>query len=255
LRGSLEKHGANFLVSDLGANAVRGDATCERITRVGPNLWHQAYRAGQHTAARGGTTALIATSFYEAGYDLPGAFKQGFVDGGGRSVTLVVTGTPELPTGDDGFARITAALAERVAPVDVLFSLYSGREASRYLTFARSLAPRVGSMVALSPLMHGMPRSKTADLPFTILSANFSGVSRANESLYTTMGRVAARSVLASRGEESCGTGSAWTTTLRQGSAPGTSEPVLLPASLLRADSSAPWQNAAISGWVAPYGA
>lgn len=254
LSPSLEKHNANFLVSDLGANALRGNSTCARLARVGPNLWQHAYLAGQHAAAQGASNALIATSFYEAGYDLPGAFKQGFIDGGAQSAEIVVTGTPELSAGDDGFARITVALAANARAVDVLFSLYSGREASRYLRFARTLTLRVGRMMALSPLLHGMPRRTVADAPMTVVNASVSGVSRADESLYMAMGRVAARGVLTARGE-TCASDVAWQATVNDGSAASGNASTSVASQTLNPDACAPWQEATVSGWIAPYGA
>jgi hypothetical protein len=253
LSDSLEKRSANFFVSDLGANAVRSNAACERLTRVGPSLWQHAYLAGQRAAQHGARHAVIATSFYEAGYDLPGAFKQGFIDAGGTDATIVVTGTPDLHAGD-GFERITSALAARARPVDVLFSLYSGREAARYLAFAHTLSSRVGSMVALSPLLHGMPKRAYTALPLDVFSASVAGVSQQGESLYASMGRVAARSVLAARGQ-SCGIDATWTAAVTTPVASGEKGRELASVWPLRANLSAPWQSPSLSGWIAPYGA
>ncbi len=256
---SLDRRSAKFLVSDLGANAVRGHQSCDRLTRVGPNLWQHAYQAGQHVAQSGAKRALIATSFYEAGYDLPSAFKRGFLAAGGDSADIVVTGTPELPAGDDGFSRIADALSGPT--FDVLFSLYSGREAVRYLQFAPSIHAAVGTQISLSSMLHGLPQSafaRAAAMDFEVVTAHSPNVSQADETIYASMGRMAARAVLAALGG-SCQKSPEWSTTLARVSAAAQSATDwATPAvtTLSATTLTSPWPAAgAVSGWIAPYGA
>jgi hypothetical protein len=252
LSDSLERRSARFLVSDLGANAVRRNHTCDGLTRVGPNLWQHAYLAGQHYAASGAKRALIATSFYEAGYDLPGAFEAGFMAAGGDRAHIVVTGTPEPTLLDDGFTRVSDALAS--SRFDVLFSLYSGREAARYLQFAQrnGFNASVGQMAALSTLLHGLPQSsanRASAMSMQIATAQSPGLGETGETIYTTMGRVAAHEVLASL-DRACAAPAAWSVALVS---VGGSSTAGTPVSL-----APPWAlspTTVSSGWIAPYGA
>lgn len=267
LRDSLAQHSARFFVSDLGANAVRRSETCSNLSRVGPNLWQQAYIVGQHYAATGARRALVATSFYEAGYDLPGAFQAGFVAAGGEHVAVVVTGTPEPTLLDDGFTRVSAAIARD--RFDVLFSLYSGREAARYLPFAQrdGFNSRVGQMAALSTLVHGLPQSaalRAGALSMQIATAQSPGLGDPAETLYTTMGRVAAREVLACI-DASCAAPAQWSLVLTSASDLAGSSAQRAAASRASPQLAAfgaavatPWDTSRTtisSGWVAPYGA
>ncbi|MBC7711360.1 MAG: hypothetical protein H7203_14955 [Rhizobacter sp.] len=256
---SLDRHSAKFLVSDLGANAIRGDPCCHRLTRVGPNLWQQAYLAGQHFARLGAKRALIASSFYEAGYDLPGAFQSGFLSAGGSAAEIVVTGTPDIATNDREFASLAKTLSGR--RFDVLFSLYSGREATRYLAYAQTISAQVGTLVALSPLLHGLPQSavtKAAAMAVEVVTpraANDNTVN-AGETTSTVMGRVAARAVMAAMDSPSQ-SGLEWHATVAPtkvgsstfGSATNTT------ATFDAAAMASPWSSKMTSGWIAPYGA
>jgi hypothetical protein len=256
---SLERHSARFMVSDLGANAIRGDQRCDRLTRVGPNLWQQSYQAGQHFAQRGAKRALIATSFYEAGYDLPSAFKQGFMDAGGNSAQIVVTGTPDVLTNDLEFVALADALAGNT--YDVLFSLYSGREAIRYLQFAQTIRAGIGTRAALSPLLHGLPPNATtlaSEMAFEIVTASVASgtASELNETIYMSMGRVAARAVLNSLGS-TCQRSAEWSvaitrTALTKFSGQAEVSEITRFGALSLAS---PWPPGITSGWLAPYGA
>ena len=255
---SLDRHSAKFLVSDLGANAIRGNPTCDRLIRVGPDLWRQAYLAGQHFAQLGAKRALIATSFYEAGYDLPNAFQLGFMTADGGSADIVVTGTPDVASNDQEFAALADALSGN--RFDVLFSLYSGREATRYLKFAQSINGRVGTIAALSPLLHGLPQSAVVSASAMAVQVVTSGAADNHEgnsaqTIYTSMGRFAARAVLASIGSD-CSSSPEWFTTIARTTgvslatraAPAHTKPSPTAfASSLRSSLT--------SGWIAPYGA
>jgi len=260
---SLDRRSATFLVSDLGANAIRGDGNCDRLVRVGPNLWHQAYLAGQHFAQLGGKRALIATSFYEAGYDLPGAFQCGFIAAGGDRADTVVTGTPDITSNAAEFTRLEDALSGNA--FDVLFSLYSGREATRYLQFAQTIHKRVGTIASLSPLLHGLPQSaavRASKIALEVVTAhapNRDPSIASNETIYTSMGRVAARAVLASLAHASrCPAYPEWSTTIALApSAGAATRPATLATAFAATDTTlaSPWPAGITSGWIAPYGA
>jgi outer membrane PBP1 activator LpoA protein len=145
----LDAHGARFLVSDLGAKSIRG-ALPNSVERGGMNLWQRAYDAGESVANRGAKTALVATSFYESGFDLVGAFARGFREAGGARLEVTVTGTPELAHGEQAWQRIDT-LHPGFRP-EAVFALYSGREAVEFAALARSRFERVKQASVLAML-------------------------------------------------------------------------------------------------------
>ncbi len=257
LRDSLQQHNAIFLVSDLGANAIRQRREHERVVRVGPNLGRLSFAAGARLAAQGHRIALVAASFYESGYDLPNAFREGFLSAGGQRVQVVVTGTPELPAGDDGFARIASALsADRP---DVVWALYSGREAGRFLSFAATGVDASVKVSGLASMVDGMPDMAAVGagtLQLTLADSRATNIADGSVSLFASMGAVAARSV-ADWSQRGVLRPNSWSPEMQSGSLvaladgrPARCTSLAVPPTmdaLLRNDSS--------SGWVSPYGA
>ena len=261
LRESLQQRNALFLVSDLGANHIRQQREHERVVRVGPNLGQLSFAAGAHLAAQGHRTALVAASFYESGYELPNAFRAGFLSSGGQHVEVVITGTPELPTGDDGFTRIASALA--ADRPDVIWALYSGREASRFLRFAATDVDSNIRLSGLATMVDGLSDLASVDargLQLTLADSQAVGVttstSGAPVSLFAAMGSVAARSV-ADWSERGQINRDAWAPEMQQGSfaalASGRPDECVALATLKKIHDGQPVGDG--SGWVSPYGA
>jgi Periplasmic binding protein len=257
LRDSLQQHNALFLVSDLGANAIRQPRQHERVVRVGPNLGQLSFAAGARLAAQGHRIALVAASFYESGYDLPNAFREGFLSAGGERVQVVVTGTPELSAGDDGFGRVASSLsADRP---DVIWALYSGREAGRFLRFASTSVDAGVKVSGLASLVDGLPDLASVDaegLQLTLADSRATGSADGTMSLFASMGTVAARSVVdwSQRGQLNR---DAWSPEMQSGSLSALASGCPAECAVLATSTAgdALRQIAASSGWVSPYGA
>ena len=196
LAPALERYGARFVVSDLGAKAMHGELPAS-VARCGADLWRRAHSAGSYLANQGARTALVASSFYESGFDLVSAFDQGFRAGGGERVEIVVAGTPQGDTCDLAWDRI-----DREHPgfqPDVVFALYSGAEAQAFFRLIGDLhAPtrlRNRPVMVLSSALEGL-RSQTSlaltGRPLLAMHARWAGAPLA-DSLHMLAGRAAAR--------------------------------------------------------------
>ena len=76
---------------DLGGNLLQE-------AQVNPNVVHHhlglcsgAYAAGVYVAKNLGESALVASSFYDGGYQIHIGFQQGFLDAGGKHVSYYVS--------------------------------------------------------------------------------------------------------------------------------------------------------------------
>lgn len=199
LMPQLDRRGARFVVSDFGAKSLRV-ALPEGVERCGAELWRTAHSAGVHLAHDGARTALVASSFYESGFDLVGAFEQGFHSAGGMRIEVVVTGTPDLAHGEQAWNRIDH-LHAGFQP-DATFALYSGADATEFLQLLDSShAPRRlrgRPVMVLSPMlqMRQPPMAlATSTQPLQMMQSRWSGAV-AGESLYSQLGRAAARRAL-----------------------------------------------------------
>lgn len=184
-----------FIVADLGAKSRRRPNE-SGVYRVGPSLWKHAYAAGQHQATLGARTALVASSFYESGFDLVEAYRAGFIHAGGSKVDIVVTGTPDLANGDLGLTRVSDALSAHHP--DAMFALYSGHDADAFVMFAEKAAlPGKLNLpiAALSPFIDSLSRharAKASPLRMTIVLAKLIGDEREDSSIFANTGRAAA---------------------------------------------------------------
>jgi hypothetical protein len=252
--------GAKFLIADLGAKARRRVDTLG-VQRVGPNLWKHAYALGQYQASRGARRALVASSFYESGFDLVAAYREGFLDAGGERIDVVVTGTPELAHGEFAWSRISVSVAAQRP--DAMFALYSGSEASKFLQFVERAALREKfrePIAALSTMIDSLPRDNTnrSDrLPLTIARATLGDSPKAEQSIFAETGRAAAIEMLRASASGSTVPAADWSLFVETGSL---SE---LASRSLRIDSkTVAWcdenrlgSQLANSGWFVPYGA
>lgn len=144
LAPQLDAAGVPLVVSDVGAAMLRPKRQSASVFRSSLGHWRAAWALGQWAAANVGRRALIASSFYDSGFDTVYAFWSGFERAGGERPALLVTHRP------DGGADDLAA-AVRAARPDMIFASYSGRAA---VEFAGSYA---GLGLAGRPPLLGSP--------------------------------------------------------------------------------------------------
>jgi branched-chain amino acid transport system substrate-binding protein len=123
----LAEHDVPLLVSDIGANMVRARQLHPYIFRNSLNHWQSTWALGQWAATNLGRRALIASAFYDSGYDTIYAFWSGFEHAGGQQPELVVSHRPDGGSMDD------VVTAVRQARPDAVFAAYSGPRAVEFV--------------------------------------------------------------------------------------------------------------------------
>jgi branched-chain amino acid transport system substrate-binding protein len=114
-----------LVVSGAGANVTRQDRESPYIFRNSLNFWRSSWALGGWAARNLGTKALIATSFYDSGYDAYYTFQLGFESAGG---TIAQTRVTHRPT--DTPDHLAALMSDiRQTRPDLVFAAYSGRDA------------------------------------------------------------------------------------------------------------------------------
>jgi hypothetical protein len=154
----------------------------------------------------------------------------------------------------DEFVLVADALAG--AATDVTFMLYTGREAARFERFMQAapvLMARAGKVMALSTA-GAVAQSHGASLATQTVVARALN-SRADDSLFSSMGRVAAVKALEALQGQNVAAGAmgaaAWSISL----ADRTKSGQLCSEFCAMQPVAARWQAGYVSGWVAPYGA
>lgn len=131
-----------MLAIDTGANLPEAGQTMPVATL---DVWGAAWTTGRWAAAELGRSAVIATSFYDSGYDSLYALHHGFESAGGAA-TVHLT---HRPAGEVDFGDLTR-LIEGSRP-DVIFAAYSGREGDEALRFLK--AAGYGIPIVGAPLL------------------------------------------------------------------------------------------------------
>lgn len=128
LRPLLEQSGTFFIVADAGANMPRASEQSPNIFYHSLGYWRANWAMGGWTARNLGRRALIATSFYESGYDSLHTFRLGFEATGGVVADTVVTHVPPQKV---DWRQVMAAI-EQARP-DFVYALYSGQDAIEFV--------------------------------------------------------------------------------------------------------------------------
>jgi branched-chain amino acid transport system substrate-binding protein len=123
----LAEHDTPLLVSDVGANMVRAKQLHPYIFRNSLNHWQSAWALGQWAATNMGRRALIASAFYDSGYDTIYAFWSGFEHAGGQRPELIISHRPDGGSMDDVLAAVQHARP------DCVFAAYCGRRAVEFV--------------------------------------------------------------------------------------------------------------------------
>lgn len=125
---TLEAAGVPLLASSVGENMPRTGDYSSNIYYHTLGMWQSNWALGQWAAANLGTSAVLASSSFDSGYDAVYAFRAGFEGGGGRILASPITHSP----GDDsGFAPMIAAI--RDAKPSFVFAGYYGQLAVDFL--------------------------------------------------------------------------------------------------------------------------
>jgi hypothetical protein len=144
-----------MLAIDTGANLPETDQTMPVATL---DVWSAAWITGHWAASALGRRAVIATSFYDSGYDSLYALHRGFETAGGEA-EVFLTHRPDHVD----FAGL-AQLIDEKRPA-LVFAAYSGREAAEALPYLAGF----GIPVVGSPLLTETALSDAALGVFTVL--------------------------------------------------------------------------------------
>ena len=125
----LEARQVPLIVAGAGANLTRQADARPYIFRNTLGAWRASWALGHWAARNLGGTALIATSFYDSGYDANYMFELGFEDAGG---TVLGTSVSHRPT--DGPGHLGALMGDiRLARPQVVFAGYAGPAAAEFV--------------------------------------------------------------------------------------------------------------------------
>lgn len=132
LRPLLHERQIPLIVNTVGANVPRPASASPYIVRNSLQQWQANWALGAWAAANIGPRAVVASSFYESGYDTLYVFGQGFQSAGGTILSTHVTHRPDQTV---DLSAVMAAIA--AARPDVVYAAYSGKLA---LSFAQAYA-------------------------------------------------------------------------------------------------------------------
>jgi branched-chain amino acid transport system substrate-binding protein len=127
LRPLFEQRGVPLLVAGAGANLPRQHEQSPFVFHNDLNLFQADWALGRW-AGGPGKRAVIVTSFYDSGYDLPYAFAAGFTSSGGALVQTLVSDPP----GQERRSTNELLAAIRVLEPEVVYLLHSGPEAAGF---------------------------------------------------------------------------------------------------------------------------
>lgn len=124
----LQASGALLVVTDAGTSVPRDGELDPNIFHSSLDYWRASWAMGEWAARHLGRRALIASSFYESGYDSLYAFQLGFESAGGSVAETFVS---HVPPDGAGWDELIAAI--RRARPDLVYALYSGPLATDFV--------------------------------------------------------------------------------------------------------------------------
>jgi branched-chain amino acid transport system substrate-binding protein len=124
----LQERRVALVASSLGANVLRSGSQHPYVVHNSLGHWQASWALGRWAAQHVGTTALVASSFYESGYDADYAFQLGFEAGGGRVVKSVVTHQPNAR----GSVAALLELIKQTRPA-LVYAAYSAQQGTGVL--------------------------------------------------------------------------------------------------------------------------
>jgi branched-chain amino acid transport system substrate-binding protein len=140
-----------LIIANSGENAVQSVAQPSFTFHSTLNTWQASYALGQWAATHHGRRGMIATSYYDSGYDTVYAFEAGFTQAGGEIVHSTITHTPA----NSGFETLRTGVATHQP--DFVYALYTNTLAH---AFFKEAAASLGVPVLGSPfLTENVPHS------------------------------------------------------------------------------------------------
>jgi len=137
----LEAKEVLFIENTIG-EVVQLAPESECVFRNSFHMWNASFISGQWAAKTYGKRGLIASSFYDCGFNSHIAFQAGFQAAGGEIIKQVITDMPN----QDGRTALQNAIKNDHP--DFVFAQYSGIEAISFVHQYRQLAittPLIGS--------------------------------------------------------------------------------------------------------------
>jgi len=128
MRNLLEETETCLIVTDGGADIVRPADQSPYVFHNSLGGWQASWGTGTWAGRNIGPRAVVASSFYESGYDAPYAFGLGLEQAGGHVAETLVSG---LPTDSDDLSQVIEGI-KNAAP-DFVYALYSGKPAVEFV--------------------------------------------------------------------------------------------------------------------------
>ncbi|KPV52560.1 hypothetical protein SE17_14770 [Kouleothrix aurantiaca] len=129
LHPAMEAQQVPLIVGGAGANLTRQADGRAYIFRNTLGAWRGSWALGNWAARNLGSTALIATSFYDSGYDANYLFELGFEGAGG---TVIGTRVSHRPTDRPGHLGALMRAIQQAQPT-VVFAGYAGQAATEFV--------------------------------------------------------------------------------------------------------------------------
>lgn len=117
--------GRPIINATLGADVPRDGHFLPNLTTISAGIWQSAIAAGEWAAAHHGKKAVLASSFFDSGFDSLFCLRSGFEAAGGEFTATLLTDSPTAPKSPE---EILAAAVDTGA--DVILSNLSGEHAA-----------------------------------------------------------------------------------------------------------------------------
>jgi branched-chain amino acid transport system substrate-binding protein len=127
-RDLLAEHDVPFIDAAIGANIPRLEDSSPHIFHYTLSHWQANWALGRWAASTLGKRGLIATSFYDSGFDTHYAFRLGFESAGGN---VVLAHTTHIPPGGNDPATLVGPLASQQA--NFIYAGYCGPDAIDFI--------------------------------------------------------------------------------------------------------------------------
>lgn len=128
IRDDVHRAKTFLLVPNAGDNEITGKICSPYIVRTSFSNWQINYPMGLYAAENVGKSALTVSANYVAGREMAGAFRQGFIEKGGRAPQEE---WPALGTAD--FSPIITNVRAKQAEIDMVWSFMPGASTPRFI--------------------------------------------------------------------------------------------------------------------------
>ncbi|MEY4645649.1 MAG: hypothetical protein RLZZ596_2480 [Pseudomonadota bacterium] len=147
IRDEVHRSKTFLLVANAGNNEITGKNCSPYIVRTSFSNWQVNHSMGQYAAENIGKSALTVSANYDSGREQAGAFRQGFIEKGGKAP---LEEWPALGTAD--FAPIITSIRAKQAEVDMVWSFLAGSAAPRFITQVTQAGVRGPKLKLMGPV-------------------------------------------------------------------------------------------------------